>query len=141
MQKYNTKQREEIIDVLRTQKGHHMTVSQIMEYLKGKRSKTGITTVYRQLDYLVEVGLVNRYVLDKASSAAFEYAGKEEDCHDNRCYHFKCEKCGELIHISCKHLEDVERHMIGNHGFEINTIKTIFYGTCRECSTTTSSNE
>lgn len=141
MPKYNTKQREEIIDVLRNQKDKHLTVNQIMDYLKDRESKTGIATVYRQLDYLVEAGLVNRYFLDKASSAIFEYAGKEEDCHDNRCYHFKCEKCGELIHISCKHLEDLEEHMIGNHGFEINTVKTIFYGTCQGCGPTASSDE
>lgn len=53
--------------------GKHVTVSDICKYFKSQGISIGTTTVYRQLDRMVEQGLVAKYVVDGTSSACFEY--------------------------------------------------------------------
>ena len=46
----------------------------------------------------------------------------------------KCEKCGALIHLHCHELEAIERHIFAQHGFKLDSMKTVFYGVCEQCS-------
>ena len=72
---YRTRQITELENYLCSMKGKHVTVSDICKYFKSQGSSIGITTVYRQLDRMVEQGLVAKYVVDGTSSACFEYLG------------------------------------------------------------------
>ena len=75
----------------------------------------GTTTVYRQLDRMVEQGLVAKYVVDGTSSACFEYLGHDEHCHKHICFHCKCEKCGTVIHLECGEMAHLGEHMLADH--------------------------
>lgn len=48
-------------------------------------------------------------------------------------YHCKCEKCGKLIHLHCHEVEELSQHMMEHHSFELNAMRTVFYGVCSEC--------
>lgn len=52
------------------------------------------------------------------------------------CYHCKCEKCGKLIHLQCNEVESLKQHMMEHHGFEMDSLRTVFYGICSECKKT-----
>ena len=80
---------------------------------------------------MVKEGTVAKYVVDEKSSACFEYIGEQDEGH--HCYHCKCEKCGKLIHLHCHEVEELSRHMMEHHGFELNAMRTVFYGVCSEC--------
>ena len=82
--------------------GQQMTVQEIFEGMKDRGSRIGMTTVYRQLERLVEAGEVNRYVLDSNGGALFEYIDRQTNCHKPACFHCKCESCGRLIHLECR---------------------------------------
>ena len=114
-------------------KGKHVTVSDICKYFKNQGSSIGITTVYRQLDRMVEQGLVAKYVVDGTSSACFEYLGHDEHCHKHVCFHCKCEKCGKVIHLECEEMTHLGEHMLADHGFQWDFTRTVFYGICEEC--------
>ena len=76
---YRTRQITELENYLCSMEGKHVTVSDICKYFKSQGISIGTTTVYRQLDRMVEQGLVAKYVVDGTSSACFEYLG-----HDKR---------------------------------------------------------
>ena len=130
---YRTRQITELENYLCSMEGKHVTVSDICKYFKSQGISIGTTTVYRQLDRMVEQGLVAKYVVDGTSSACFEYLGHEEHCHKHVCFHCKCEKCGKLIHLQCKEVEALRQHMMGHHGFKINPHRIVFYGVCSDC--------
>ena len=98
---YRTRQITELENYLCSMEGKHVTVSDICKYFKSQGISIGTTTVYRQLDRMVEQGLVAKYMVDGTSSACYEYLGHDEHCHKHICFHCKCEKCGKLIHLEC----------------------------------------
>ncbi len=131
---YKTKQKEELMEYLTKVPGEHFTVSDVCEYFKSKGSPIGQTTVYRQIDRLVDEGLVNKYIIDANSPACFEYMGPDSHVGQGICFHCKCEKCGKLIHLHCEELDEIVGHMQAEHGFMMDPRRTVFYGICEECS-------
>lgn len=128
---YKTKQMTEILTFLKSVEGQHVTVNDIRNHFKEQGISVGTTTVYRQLDKMVHEGTVAKYVVDEKTSACFEYVGGQEEEH--HCYHCKCEKCGKLIHLHCHEVEELRQHMMAHHGFELNAMRTVFYGVCNDC--------
>ena len=90
---YQTKQMKQILSYLQTVEGTHVTVADVCCYFKEQGINVGTTTVYRNLEKMVEQGMVAKYNVDGTSSACFEYLGAEEHCHKTSCFHCKCEKC------------------------------------------------
>jgi Fur family ferric uptake transcriptional regulator len=82
---------------------------------------------------MVKQGIVAKYTIEGTSSACFEYVGESDDCEPLNCYHCKCEKCGRLIHVQCEEVAHLGQHMLEEHGFEVDTLRTVFYGICGEC--------
>lgn len=133
---YKTKQNEELISFLQSVPGEHVTVNDVCRHFCDCGKNIGTTTVYRRLEQLVSEGMVKKYVLDANSPACFEYVNREETCGSN-CFHLKCTGCGKLIHLHCDELLSTEQHIFEHHGFAIDTARTVFYGTCEECSAKT----
>jgi Na/Pi-cotransporter len=92
----------------------------------------GTTTVYRQLERLVDEGCVKKYFMDGSSAAYFEYVD-HADCGHEACFHCKCSKCGKLIHLHCHEMEAIQTHIFAHHGFQLDSVKTVLYGVCESC--------
>ena len=129
---YNTKHREEIADYLASIPGRHVTAGDICAHFLSQGRAVGTATVYRQLERMVSEGLVQKYIIDESSSACFAWLGGEH-CAE-RCYHCKCERCGRLIHLSCAELDHIAAHLMADHAFRLNPLRTVFYGVCAECA-------
>ncbi len=131
--KYKTKQQEIIIGYLISSKGNHVTISDICDHIHEQGLSVGQSTIYRQMDHLVEEGIVNKYVVDVNSPACFEYVGEENDDEQTPCVHLKCEKCDKLIHLKCNEMQELEHHLLGHHNFKIDPARTVLYGICEKC--------
>ena len=130
--KYKTKQHDELLAYLKTVKGQHITVAEISAYFKSTDNPIGTATIYRHLEKMVDEGIVNKYTIDSSSSACFEYIG--DGSHSNEvCFHYKCEVCGKLVHLHCEEFKELEKHLLEHHQFMLNPMRTVFYGTCKEC--------
>ena len=46
---------------------------------------------------------------------------------------YKCEKCGKLIHLHCDELEEIQTHILKEHRFKMDPMRTVFYGLCENC--------
>ncbi|MBO5564810.1 MAG: transcriptional repressor [Lachnospiraceae bacterium] len=139
--KYKTKQREILLSYLQAASGGHITASDVCEYFRKQGASIGQATVYRQLESLVDEGLVNKYIIDSNSPACFEYVGKDAHEEGEVCFHCKCEKCGKLIHLHCDELEAIKDHLSGEHHFQLDPLRTVFYGICEECRKALSSGD
>ena len=100
-------------------------------------SRNGITkktSVYRQLERMVDEGIVNKYILDANTPACFEYVPEHAGHENEICFHAKCEKCGKLIHLNCEELTCIQEHLREHHQFTLDPLRTVFYGICEQCS-------
>jgi len=130
---YKTKQMTELLTFLKSVQGSHITVNEICDYFESKGIAVGTTTVYRHLEKMVKEGVVAKYVVDGTSSACFEYIGNQDSEKKSVCFHCKCEECGKLIHLQCEEVDTLKQHMMEHHCFEMNSLRTVFYGVCGDC--------
>ena len=131
--KYKTKQRESLLAYLESRPGVHITVSDVCAFFRERGAPIGQSTLYRQLESLVDEGLVNKYIIDGSSPACFEYVGPDSHADAEVCFHCKCEKCGRLIHLHCVELEEIQAHILKAHSFRLDPRRTVFYGLCAQC--------
>ncbi len=122
-----------MLDYLESVPGVHVTAGDVCEYLKNRGANIGQSTVYRQLESLVDEGIINKYIIDGNSPACFEYVGADSHAEADICFHCKCEKCGKLIHLHCDELEEIQIHLYEEHRFKMNPMRTVFYGLCEQC--------
>lgn len=133
--KYRTRQREELLEYLETVPGVHITVNDVCEYFRSIGRPIGTTTVYRQMESLVDEGLLGKYIIDGMTPACFEYMPEHaNETQHATCFHCKCDRCGKLIHLHCGELEEIQHHLLEEHGFRLNPRRTVFYGICETCA-------
>ena len=126
---YSTKQGKLVLDCFISNTGVHLTIDDICNFLKENCTPVGKTTVYRQVQKLLDEGTVTKYSINKESAACYQYTGENCKMH----FHLKCTRCSELFHAECDHIESLEKHIFSHHGFCIDNSKTVFYGICQEC--------
>ncbi len=129
---YKTRQRDAILKYLTEHKDSHVTASGIGDYLSRQGTPVGTATIYRQLEKLVEQGVVRKYTVDQNTGACFQFVEHDTKCREH--FHLKCEKCGRLIHLECEALSELSEHIRNEHGFFIDPLRTVFYGVCRDCA-------
>lgn len=129
---YKTKQREALLSYIASLDGLHVTVGQIAEHFKERENPIGVTTIYRHLDKLVEMGKVKKFMIDGISGACFQYIRGSGACREH--FHLKCEDCGRIVHLQCGFLDELQRHISKELGAYIDANKTVFYGKCKSCA-------
>ena len=127
---YSTKQRTAVLDIFR-QSSAHFTPSEIFNRLRAQGVPCSIATVYRTLERLEKDGAVRKMTTPGKESACYQYI-ESSACHEH--FHLKCTGCGALIHLDCHFLEEMEAHILREHGFQISSGRTLIYGLCQECS-------
>jgi Fur family ferric uptake transcriptional regulator len=128
---YHTRQGQNILSYIKSLGGGHVTVNRIVRHFEDTEESIGQTTVYRHLEKLRAEGKVRKYVLGNDKSACYQYTGNRKNCREH--FHLKCEICGSLIHADCDFLNEIGRHLLKTHDFQINMLKTVFYGICKKC--------
>jgi Fur family ferric uptake transcriptional regulator len=126
--------REAIIDLVsRTNK--HMSAKEIYASLYRMYPGIGLTTVYRTLDLLVRMGLINKLTLgDGPSRYEFKSEKKKEHHH-----HLLCTKCGRIIDYSdfvdeeLELVKKIEHTLAKKHNFKVLDHNVEFYGLCEKC--------
>ena len=119
-----SKQREKILDVLE-HNAIHPTAEVLLELLKNKDANIGLTTLYRNLNQLVQAGVIKK-IDGLETSAHFDH---------NTCkhYHFICEKCKKVFDIPEKVAPGLVNNTQETTGFDVISHDIIFHGICSEC--------
>lgn len=131
MSKYRTKQRELLLNYLKSKQGTHLSAAEIADHFREQSVPIGLTTIYRQLENLVQEGLIERFVFANQSAASYQYL--EKPLEESQI-HFHCEACQGVFQVECHELEHIQSHMLNQHGLQLDLFKTLFYGICPRCS-------
>lgn len=127
-----THQRLLILSVLEQNSGRHMTAEDIYELVAGDYPEIGLATVYRTLQLLWDMQLVDRISLDDGC-VRYEIGHLLEDETKHNHHHLICRSCGRVIPFDADLLDDLEHHIEETAGFRVMDHELKFYGLCREC--------
>lgn len=107
----------------------HFTVDDLVRDLRSEDSKDAhMTTVYRVLPLLVEVGLLQQSLLTTGDEAHYERAFEREH-HD----HLICTGCGMVVEFHFEALEALQRDIAARYEFELTDHVHELRGLCRQC--------
>jgi len=93
----------------------------------------GLATVYRNLEFLKDQGLIKRYQFGEGR-AKYELSSEEEHHH-----HLICTGClevrdySEFVERELKLIQDIQRELSDKYDFEIDSHQLHFYGECNSC--------
>ncbi|KUK11464.1 MAG: Ferric uptake regulator, Fur family [Clostridia bacterium 41_269] len=123
-----TPQREIIIHILLNNEDKHLSAEEIYDMAKKINPDVGMTTIYRTLDLLVELGVLQKLEFGDGRT---RYELNNEDMHHH--HHLICLKCGEVQEFEQDLLEALEEKILEKKDFLIVDHKLKFYGICRKC--------
>lgn len=115
-----TAQRERILAAVRDL--GHATPEQINDAVTG----VDLTTVYRTLELLEELGMVRHAHLDHGAPA---YRPAEDD-H----FHVVCHVCGSVVNVAPDLVNTLEDRLHTEHGFVLDRSHFTVFGRCRNCA-------
>lgn len=122
---YRTKQKEALLWWFASHPGDCFTAKDLIE---NPEISLGEATVFRLLARLTKENRLKRYV--GAGTSLYQYA------YDGACqshFHLKCLTCGQVIHLNCHHMTEIETHIAKEHDFVVDVSSTVIYGTCAAC--------
>ena len=129
-----TRQRLVVLEVLAENPEQHLTAEDIYERVKAANPDIGLATVYRTVQLLLELELIDRINLDD-SFVRYEIGdimGKKQ--HHHRHHHLICLKCGRVSAFQEDMLEALETGVQEALGFQVTDHEVKLYGYCRDCS-------
>ncbi|MBE9374781.1 transcriptional repressor [Saccharopolyspora sp. HNM0983] len=118
-----TPQRQLVLDAVREL--GHATPEQVCKRVQGTAATVNITTIYRALDLLEELGLVRHTHLGHGAPT---YSAEE---HEH--VHLACHRCGEVDEVDPAVLGDLGRRLLAERGFELDATHLALSGLCRAC--------
>lgn len=120
-----TTARQSILEELQKAQAH-LTAREIHDSLQTRLPSLNLSTVYRNLVYLVEHRLIS--VSDMGvGSPVYELIGG--DIH----HHLVCQQCHQVINLGHDQVAPFFEDLAKQHGFEVHTNHLVLYGFCREC--------
>lgn len=125
---YKTEQRNKMYELLRSNPHKFFTAKEIAEILAPY--DVSLSAIYRNLAELTETGLVKKSVKKNGREALHRYVNNDV-CKDE--IHMTCIKCGKIFHMDHLVSEYIQKNLGIIQGFELDKLKTVIYGTCREC--------
>lgn len=129
MVRYKTKQREEILNIIKRSSDQHVTVDFLLQEIEKDHLDISRATLYRYLDLLVGSGVLKKISVDDKTPSCYQLCEHEDHNH----FHLVCEKCGKLIHLDCDKIDELIEHIELDHGFKVNPSRVVLYGLCPEC--------
>ena len=120
-----SKQRDRILELLGSTVSHS-TASWIYDKLKKEIPELSLGTVYRNLNILIEQGLIGK--IDFGST--FD----RYDANISPHYHFICERCGSIIDLKIPIDGELNKRVEKVTNFKTKRHRIEFYGLCDKCS-------
>jgi Fe2+ or Zn2+ uptake regulation protein len=120
-----TPQRHMILSVIQ-EAGEHLSIDQITERVQQRNPYVSLSTVYRTLELLRELGLVreNHFLGEQP-----RYEAVEGQAH----HHLVCRRCRATIHLDEALLGNLHEQLQVQYGFHSLTLDLVAAGYCDSC--------
>lgn len=120
-----TKQRHAIIKIL-SDAQQPMDVEQIYESIRSEISGCNLSTVYRNMELLYNIGIVHQMAMEQKSYYTFN--------NGKHTHYLQCLSCKQMIEVSACPFDTFGKEMENNYGFKMMSHRIEMYGLCRTCN-------
>ncbi|GAC1385725.1 MAG: hypothetical protein NVSMB42_05460 [Herpetosiphon sp.] len=128
-----THQRKLILEFIKTE-ARHVSAEEIYAAVSRNCPEMNITTVYRNIQWLQNIGLVRR--LDGGKDPVhYEYAASQHH------HHLICKTCGADQQIDDQLFAAFRAHMFAQYGFAADAGPLAISGRCNTCCTATTDDD
>ncbi|WP_349407645.1 Fur family transcriptional regulator [Pseudalkalibacillus sp. SCS-8] len=124
-----TPQREATVRVLLEREEDHLSAEDVYLLVKDKAPEIGLATVYRTLELLTELKIVDKINFGDGVS---RYDLRKEGA-DHFHHHLVCIECGAVDEIQEDLLGDVEQIVERDWNFKVKDHRLTFHGICHRC--------
>jgi len=124
-----TMQREATVRVLLENEAEHMSAEEVFIRVKEKHPDIGLATVYRTLELLAELHVVEKMNFGDGVARFDLRSGDHEHMH----HHLICAVCGKLEEIKEDWLLELELRLEREYGFKVQDHRLEFTGTYQTC--------
>ncbi|HFD92162.1 MAG TPA: ferric iron uptake transcriptional regulator [Gammaproteobacteria bacterium] len=118
--------RLKILQILESRKMRHMSAEDVYKALLESGEDVGLATVYRVLTQFEAAGLVSRHHFEEGHSV---YELNQGEHHD----HILCVKCGKVDEFMDEVIEERQRRIAEEAGYQITDHCLYIYGICKDC--------
>jgi Fur family ferric uptake transcriptional regulator len=127
-----TTQRLAVLSALSQKADSHLTAEEIYELVKVSNPDIGLATVYRTIQLLLELKIIDRIHLDDGY-VRYELGHVFDDEDSHHHHHLICVKCGRVRSFQGDLLDEFEQKIEGETGFQIQDHDVKLYGYCADC--------
>ncbi|UJF34434.1 ferric iron uptake transcriptional regulator [Paenibacillus hexagrammi] len=124
-----TPQREATVRVLLEHEDDHLSAEDVYILVKAKFPEIGLATVYRTLELLSELHVVEKINFGDGV-ARYDLRNESQEHHH---HHLICLTCGSVEEIKEDWLLPLELRLEQEFQFKVLDHRLDFQGTCREC--------
>ncbi|MDZ7855894.1 ferric iron uptake transcriptional regulator [Sphaerotilus sp.] len=117
--------RLKVLEVFQRTAQRHLSAEDVYKLLLAEGSDIGLATVYRVLMQFTQAGLLSRQHFEEGR-AVFEL--NEGRHHD----HMVCLRCGKVQEFFDAAIEQRQRELAAQHGFELHEHSLAMYGLCAD---------
>lgn len=118
-----TPQRELILEAV--QRLGHATPDEVLAEVRSSSSAVNVSTVYRNLEVLEELGLVRHAHLSDRAPTYHSVGGHEH-------FHLVCRNCGKVASVDPDVLTPLIDTLRADHGFSVDVGHLTVFGTCAD---------
>lgn len=118
--------RMKVLEILETTKQRHMSAEDVYKALLDMGEEIGLATVYRVLTQFEDAGLISRLNIE-GGHAVFEM---EDGSHHD---HLLCIRCHRIEEFVDEVIEERQRAIATEKGFEMTDHSLYIYGVCQAC--------
>jgi Fur family ferric uptake transcriptional regulator len=104
----------------------HFSAQEVWDEVRSQYHGIGRATVFRTLDLLTELGVLNRI---HTGDGCHRYTV----CETRHHHHLMCVECGKVASLEAGGIEQQIRRMAGDAGFELLTHHLELIGRCADC--------
>lgn len=127
-----TTQRVRVLEVLAACPDRHLSAEEIYTLVKVDCPEIGLATVYRTIQLLLELGLIDRINLDDGY-VRYEIGSLEVKQSKHHHHHLICLECGKVISFQDDLLDELEEKITNTMQFKVVNHEVKLYGYCKEC--------
>ena len=104
----------------------HVSAEEIYAQVRAKYPYANISTIYRTLELLKDLGLVSEIAL---GDGRVRYHPAEKGHH----HHLVCQKCGKITDLPESMLAPLEERLLHDYQFKADLRHLAIFGLCAEC--------